>query len=229
MASTASTINVDSGGTLINFAVESEPTPPNVSIKKTSNSSWITVPTPPSLVVKVDGNDTNFDRTGTIELTASTPEDPEYNGIATETSSYTITQGKQFVVPSRYFRLNLSKLLINNTQSNSTTVQILLRLQSRNGGSEQYSFGGMVNSLSTLEETLKPLEIVIANEDTYVNFTLSVILTTTSLNLHVTGPGFDEYGTFNITYNGRYDFSSGSNDVEYDGGKAQEINVQITD
>lgn len=87
MPSTSSIINIGPKPATIVFSVESEPSPPVVTLS--SNDTWATTGISQ---VKVTQNDGSSKRSITVTLSASTTADTAYNGIANATSSYTINQ-----------------------------------------------------------------------------------------------------------------------------------------
>lgn len=84
---TESTIEIGNGGGTITFSVTSDPTPPSISIS-TTGGTWMTVS---GSNVTVSQN-TGTARTGNISLSATTPSNAAYNGTASVTSAYTVTQ-----------------------------------------------------------------------------------------------------------------------------------------
>lgn len=104
--STAKTISLNSSSHKINFTVESEPTPPQVTIKCTTTAtSFMTVD---GDSVNINSNVDSSSRTGIINITAVTTADSAYNGIASATSSYTVTQG-EYIPPVTYFTAYLER------------------------------------------------------------------------------------------------------------------------
>lgn len=79
-------ISIGSAGGYIEWSATSDPTPPTIAI--TGGGDWCTA----------SGNQVNVtanggsQRTATISVTASTPPNDDYNGTASVTSAYTLTQ-----------------------------------------------------------------------------------------------------------------------------------------
>lgn len=140
---TASTINVNSGETTIDFSVLSDPMSPIVTIS--SNQPWIV--TGSNLQVKVQENtDTSNPRSGNITLTASTTANSAYDGIATATSSYTITQEVAQAQHWEFYYTAGRTLWSNNTQNAAAPVTCLV----------QYTIDGQVFTIGNNSFTLIP-------------------------------------------------------------------------
>ena len=108
---TASTISVSSGVSSIRFNVVSEPS--NPIIRLTSNQDWVqTLVTQNSSTISILENDTPQVRSANISISANTTADTNYNGTASATSSYTITQEAGNV--NKEVILNLPNVIVNN-------------------------------------------------------------------------------------------------------------------
>ena len=83
---TASTINIDQGGQTITFSATSEPSNPTISI---TGTTWATVS---GSKITVSENTGASGRTATVSVKATTPSNSDYNGTASVTSAYTISQ-----------------------------------------------------------------------------------------------------------------------------------------
>lgn len=84
---TSSSMRIGSGGGDIVFYSTSEPSPPSIEIS--AGSTWLTVD---RNIVHVQENTNTTERQASISVTSSTPVDLAYNGIASVTSGYTLTQ-----------------------------------------------------------------------------------------------------------------------------------------
>lgn len=103
---TGSSINISSNAREIKFTVISEPMPPDVTIKCTTTATSFMVADGDS--VKITENANTESRTGSISITATTTGDSAYDGIASATSSYTVTQDA-YVPPVTYYNVYIER------------------------------------------------------------------------------------------------------------------------
>ena len=161
MGSTASTINVSSGSSTVSFNVESSPS--NPTVKLSSNQSWATTGNSSISVTSYSGVS---ERSATITITATTTANSEYNGTASATSSYTLTQAPRI---NRDVTINGPSISVTV----STSVQITFYLSLGNnqhiniynpGATDSYDYGYVTSGKYNFNENEVDIYAVLQGE-----------------------------------------------------------------
>lgn len=124
--STANTINIGSGTSIISFFVTSDPENPTFGFSSPNEFVDIGNPSWSKNQVRIPSN-TGDSRTATLTITATTTSNTEYNGVASATSSYTINQ--QAAAQFWQFNYKGPQMNISNNTSNQIIVHVEIDIE----------------------------------------------------------------------------------------------------